>query len=183
MRAETRPAPTRYPMEPGRVSTAVIRLPAGGGRRVRHAPAATGRRRRRGTGAARGRPGRAARAGGGGRGAAGRARRRTRPPVSPTLAPRRGFPRPAYRRGPRPRPSPRPRDDRPRSRRCSRPARAAMSCRPRSLGRTACRARRPASRHRRSRHGAERRVGGHWSRLRGQVRESAIEHRRGSLGG
>ena len=35
MRAETRPAPTRYPMEPGRVSTAVIRLPAGGGRRVR----------------------------------------------------------------------------------------------------------------------------------------------------
>ena len=52
-----------------------------------------------------------------------------------------------------------------------------------ALGRTACRARRPASRHRRSRHGAERRVGGHWSRLRGQVRESAIEHRRGSLGG
>ena len=37
-----------------------------------------------------------------------------------------------------------------------------------ALGRTACRARRPASRHRRSRHGAERRVGGHWSRLRGQ---------------
>ncbi len=37
-----------------------------------------------------------------------------------------------------------------------------------ALGRTACRARRAASRHRRSRHGAERRVGGHWSRLRGQ---------------
>ena len=57
--------------------------PAGGGRCVRHATAATADGGGGvGTGAARGRPGRAARTGGGGHGAAGRARRRTRPPVS-----------------------------------------------------------------------------------------------------
>ena len=116
-------------------------VPAGGGRCVRHATAATGRRRRRGTGTARGRPGRAARAGGGGRGAAGRARRRTRPPVSVSDG---------QARGPHDRP-------RWRIRSASR-----QTCRTEALGRTACRARR------RSRHGAERRVGGHWSRLRGQ---------------
>ena len=83
-----------------------------GGRRVRHATAA-GRRRRRGTGAARGLPGRAARTGGGGRGAAGRARRRTRPPVSVSDGQARVRARPrAFST-------------------VLRPARAAMTCRPR----------------------------------------------------
>ena len=123
-----------------RPATPHLDLARGGGRRVRHAPAATGRRRRRGTGTARGRPGLAA-------AVVGRlveqGVERGRPfSVSDGQA-----------RGPR---------DRPRSRRCSRAARAAMTCRTEALGRTACRARR------RSRHGAERRVGGHWSRLRGQ---------------
>ena len=87
------------------------------------------------------------RAGGGGRGAAGRARRRTRPPVSVSDGQAR-----------RPR-------DRPRSRRRSGPARAAMTA-GRGLGTDSVS--RPSCRqpHRPSRHGAERRVGGHWSRLR-----------------
>ena len=65
------------------------------------------------------------------------------------------------------RPSPRPRD-RPRSRRCSRPARAAMTCRPRPWdGQRVAPVVPPAGTVDRG-DGAERRVGGHWSRLRGQ---------------
>ena len=142
----------------GRSSVAAdTRAAAGGGRCVRHATAATGRRRRRGTGAARGaawasgqgwrrrswggwssQASNAAarqrvRRRGGGRGAAGRARRRTRPPVSVSDG---------QARGPR---------DRPRSRRCSGSRVSRDDLQAEALGRTACRAPRPASRHRRSR--------------------------------
>ena len=104
------------PLEPGADAASAMR------RRPRAGAAGRNRcRSRAGLGGA-------ARAGGGGPWAAGRARRRTRPPVSVVR-----------------RPSPWPRD-RPRSRRCSGPARAAMTCRPRPWGRTACRARRAASR-------------------------------------
>ena len=122
----------------------------GGGRCVRHATAATGRRRRRGTGAARG----AAWASGLGW------RRRSWGGWSSQAS------NAAARQRVR-RPSPRPRD-RPRSRRCSGPARAAMICRPRPWdGQRVAPVVPPAGTVDRG-DGAERRVGGHWSRLRGQ---------------
>ena len=101
-------------------------------------------------GAAGGRPGRAARAGGGGGGAAGRARRRTRAPARqacPTAKPAAAGP-PAFST-------------------VLRPARAAMTCRPRAWdGQRVAPVVPPAVevvpvRHRRSRRCDERRVGGH----------------------
>ena len=124
--------------------------PAGGGRCVRHAAAATGRRRRRGTGAARGRSGRAAK---------GWRRRSWVRLVEPGVE--RGRPSAC--------PTAKPAAARPTAFSTVLPPRASCDdLQAEALGRTACRARRAASRHRRSRHGAERRVGGHWSRLRGQ---------------
>ena len=116
-------------------------------------------------GAAGGRPGRAARAGGGGGGAAGRARRRTRAPARqacPTAKPAAAGP-PAFST-------------------VLRPARAAMTCRPRAWdGQRVAPVVPPAVevvpvRHRRSRRCAERRVGRRSrSRLRaGVVRESTL---------
>ena len=137
---------------------------AGGGRCGCHAtaPAAAGGGGEE-PGAAGGRPGRAARAGGGGGGAAGRARRRTRAPARqacPTAKPATAGP-PAFST-------------------VLRPARAAMTCRPRAWdGQRVAPVVPPAVevvpvRHRRSRRCAERRVGRRSrSRLRaGVVRES-----------
>ena len=135
--------------------------PAGGGRCVRHATAATGRRRRRGTRSA-------------ARRTSANARCRSRAAWASGLGWRRrswgGWSSQASNAAARQRvrrPSPRPRD-RPRSRRCSGPARAAMTCRPKPWdGQRVAPVVPPAGTVDRG-DGAERRVGGHWSRLRGQ---------------